>query len=50
MICLVEGQRLEFDIIDYPEQNKWLYRHAGQLPDLVGIAAISHPRLFDHHG
>ncbi len=22
MICLVEGQRLELDIIDYPEQNK----------------------------
>ena len=50
MICLVVGQRLEFDIIDYPEQNKRLYRYAGQPPDLVDIAAVSHPRLSDHHG
>ena len=50
MICLVLGQRLEFDIIDYPEQNKRLYRYAGQPPDLVDIAAVSHPRLSDHHG
>ena len=50
MICLVEGQRLEFDIIDYPEQNRRLYRHAGQPPDLADIAVVSHPRLSDHHG
>ena len=49
MICLVLGQRLEFDIIDYPEQNKRLYRYAGQPPDLVDIATVSHPRLSDHH-
>ncbi len=50
MICLVVCQRLEFDIIDYPEQNKRLYSHARQPPDLVDIAAVSHPRLSDHHG
>ena len=50
MICLVESQRLEFDIIDYPEQNKRLYRHAGQPLDPVDIAAFSHPRLSDHLG
>ena len=50
MICLVVGQRLEFDIIEYPQQNKRLYRYAGQPPDLVDIAAVSHPRLSDHHG
>ena len=50
MICLVEGQRLEFDIIDYPEQNKRLYRHAGQPPNLVDIAAARHPRLPDRLG
>ena len=49
VICLVVGQRLEFDTIDYPQQNKWLYRHAGQPPDLVDIAAVSHPRLSYHH-
>ena len=50
MICLVEGQRLEFDIIDYSEQNKRKYRYAGQPPHLLDIAAVSHPRLSDHHG
>ena len=50
MICPVVGQRLEFDIIDCPEQNKRLCRHAGQPPDPAYIAAVSHPRLSDHHG
>ena len=50
IICRVVGQRKEFDIIDHPDQNKRLYRHAGQPPDLVDIAAVSHPRLSDHHG
>ena len=50
MSCLVEGQRLEFDIIDYPKQNEWLYCHAGQPSDLVNNAAVSHPGLSDHHG
>ena len=47
MICIIVGQRLGFDVVDYPEQNKRLYRHAGQPADLVDIAAVSHPRLFD---
>ena len=50
MICLVGGQRLEFDMIDYPEQNKSLYRHDGQPPDLADIAAVTHTRLPNHHG
>ena len=45
MICIIVGQRLGFDVVDYPEQNKRMYRHAGQLADLVDIAAVSHPRL-----
>ena len=50
IICLVVGKRPEFDIVDYSEQNKLLYRNAGQPPDLVGIAGVGHPRLSDHHG
>ena len=47
MTCIIVGQRLGFDVVDYPEQNKRLYRHAGQPADLVDITAVSHPRLFD---
>ena len=46
MICIIVGQRLAFDVVEYPEQNKRMYRHAGQLEDLVDIAAVSQPRLF----
>ena len=50
MICPVVGQRLDFDIIDCPEQNTRLNRYAGRPPDPADIAAVSHTRLSDHHG
>ena len=46
MICIIVGQRLGFDLADYPEQNKRKYWHAGQLRDLICSAAVSHQRLF----
>ena len=46
MICMVVGQRLGFDAVDYPEPNKWMYRHAGRLADLVNVAVVSQPHLF----
>ena len=47
MTCIVVGQRLDCDVVDYPEQNKRLYRYAGKAWDLVDIAAVSHPILPD---
>ena len=47
MTCIVVGQRLDCDVIDYPEQNKRLDRFAGKAWDLVDIAAVSHPILPD---
>ena len=47
MTCIVVGQRLDCDVVDYPEQNKRLYRYAGKAEDLVDIAAVSHPILSD---
>ena len=41
MICIIVGQRLGFDVFDYPKQNRQMYRHPGQLVDLVDIAAFS---------
>ena len=43
MTYIVVGQRLDFDAVDYPEQNKLLYRYAVKAGDLVDIAAVSHP-------
>ena len=43
MTCIVVGQRLDCDVVDYPEQNKRLYCYAGKAWDLVDIAAVSHP-------
>lgn len=37
---LVVGQRLSEDVIDYPDQNKRLFRCAGHTNDLVDIAQI----------
>lgn len=39
LVCLVVGQRLAFDITDYPERGKRLFRHDGNrsLVDLVDI-------------
>ena len=46
LICIIVGQDLGFDDVNYPERNKRMYRRAGQLADLVDIAVVSHPRLF----
>jgi uncharacterized cupin superfamily protein len=42
--CLVVGQRLNYDIGDYPRQGKRLYRY-GQTNDLVNLRDISHPSV-----
>ena len=47
MTCIVVGQRLDCDVVDYPEQNKRLFRYAGKAWDLVDIAAASHLILPD---
>ena len=47
MTCIVVGQRLDCDFVDYPEQNKRLYRYTGEAGDLVDIAAVSHPIMAD---
>ena len=38
--CIIVGQRLDFDIIDYPEQARRLYRGNGEKGDLVDMAVI----------
>jgi uncharacterized cupin superfamily protein len=38
--CIIVGQRLDFDIVDYPEQARWLYRANGEKSDLVDMAMI----------
>lgn len=40
--CLVVGQRLAHDVVDYPAQNKRLYSNAGER-NLVDLAAITRP-------
>ena len=39
--CIIAGQRLDFDIIDYPEQGRRLYRANGEKGDLVDVAMIT---------
>jgi uncharacterized cupin superfamily protein len=39
LVCLVIGQRLAQDVVDYPRQGKRLYRNSGQR-DMVDIADI----------
>ena len=39
LICIIAGQRLESDIVDYPNLNKRLYCH-GEKCDLVNIGDI----------
>ena len=38
--CIIVGQRLDFDIVDYPEQARRLYRANGEKGDLVDMAVI----------
>jgi uncharacterized cupin superfamily protein len=39
LVCLVIGQRLAQDVVDYPRAGKRLYRNSGQR-DLVDIASV----------
>jgi len=47
MTCIVVGQRLDCDVVDYSEQNKRLYRYARKAGDLVDIAAVTRPIMAD---
>ena len=38
--CIIVGQRLDFDIVDYPEQARLVYRANGEKGDLVDMAVI----------
>ena len=38
--CIIVGQRLDFDIVDYPEQARRLYRANSEKGDLVDMAVI----------
>ena len=38
--CIIVGQRLDFDIVDYPEQARRLCRANGEKGDLVDMAVI----------
>lgn len=40
LVCIVVGQRLPFDISDYPHQGKRLYRHSGHW-DLADLKTIN---------
>lgn len=42
LVCLVIGQRLEFDVTDYPRLHKRLYRHKGEW-DLVSFTDLADP-------
>jgi uncharacterized cupin superfamily protein len=39
LVCLVIGQRLPQDVVDYPRKGKRLYRNSGQR-DMVDLAKI----------
>lgn len=42
--CIVVGQRLDHDVVDYPNQKKRLYRHKGMAWNLVDTDAITEPQ------
>jgi uncharacterized cupin superfamily protein len=39
LVCLVIGQRLSQDVVDYPRKGKRLYRNSGQR-DMVDVAHV----------
>ncbi|MFT4726638.1 MAG: putative cupin superfamily protein [Granulosicoccus sp.] len=41
--CLVVGERLAHDVVDYPNKGKRFYRYRGQPSNLVDISAIETP-------
>lgn len=43
LVILVMGQRLDFDVADYPDKGKRLFRHGG-VWDLVDMEHLSDPR------
>ncbi len=43
LVCLVAGQRLEQDVVDYPGCEKRLYRNSGEW-NLVDYSAIEKVR------
>ncbi len=42
LVCLVVGQRLPVDIVDFPRRGLRLYRHDGEW-DLAEVATLEHP-------
>jgi hypothetical protein len=38
--CIIVGQRLDFNIVDYPEQVRRFYRANGVKGDLVNLVVI----------
>lgn len=43
LVCIVVGQRLAFDMGDYPRRRKRIYRQAGQPWNLVDHDNIEQP-------
>ena len=43
--CIILGKRLDFDIVDYPEQARRLYRANGEKVDLFDMAVIFFPPI-----
>jgi len=43
LVCIVVGERLAHDVVDYPRRGKRLYRHAGLPWNLVDHDAIEEP-------
>jgi uncharacterized cupin superfamily protein len=41
--CIVAGQRLAHDVVDYAKQNKRLFRNQGRKWNLVNMSAIKYP-------
>ncbi len=42
--CIVVGQRLAHEVVDYPHKKVRLYNNRGKPWDLVNVADISHPQ------
>lgn len=43
LVCLVMGQRLDGDVVDFPRVGKRLYRHGGEW-DLVDVGTVERPQ------
>jgi len=43
LVCLVVGERLDHDVVDYPRRGKRLYRHSGLPWNLADHDAIEEP-------